>query len=156
MIRLLCIGKIREKGLQDLQKEYLKRLSAFDRIEITEVRDEPERSSSQKDLERIKDTEAQRVLKQIRPDDFVVLLDLHGTMCDSIRFSEKRVRWMDEGKHLVFVIAGSLGPGRELSERADWYWKLSDLTFPHQLCRILVLEQIYRSFMIETNRRYHK
>ncbi len=96
------------------------------------------------------------MLEKIRPEDFVVLLDLHGRMISSEEFALKRQDWMAKNKDIVFVIAGSLGPGDELVKRADFRWKISDLTFTHLMCRMIVLEQIYRSFMIENHRQYHK
>lgn len=153
MIKIISIGKLKEKALESLQKEYLKRLSAFFRVEVIEVKDEPERKGqSEKDLI---EKEAIRALEKIKPADTVVLLDLHGKMIDSLEFTKLRQKWVEKGD-LTFVIAGSRGPGHSLKRRADYAWKLSDLTFPHQLCRILLLEQIYRSYMIENNRTYHK
>lgn len=157
MIKLICIGKNKDKNLAALEKEYAKRLSAFDKLTVEEVKDEPDAKSDRPgEAKRIKDLEAARVLEKIRPDDFVVLLDLHGKMPDSLEFARLRQSWSDRPGSLVFVIAGSLGPGEQLVQRANYRWKLSDLTFTHLMTRILVLEQIYRSFMISNNRNYHK
>lgn len=157
MIKLLCIGKNKDKALVSLCDEYLKRLSAFDKVEVIEVKDEPDtRSQFEKEAERIKAIEGGRVLDKIRPDDFVILLDLHGRTLDSMEFSRERAKWSALSRPLVFVIAGSLGPSPEVVVRANYRWKLSDLTFTHLMCRVLVLEQIYRSFMIEKGRHYHK
>ncbi|MCF0246263.1 MAG: 23S rRNA (pseudouridine(1915)-N(3))-methyltransferase RlmH [Ileibacterium sp.] len=156
MIKLICVGKNKDKNLEALNREYLKRLQAFDKMQVEEVKDEPDiHSERESEAKAIKDKESQRVLDKIKDSDFVVLLDLHGKMMDSIEFSRERQKWQSRG-NLVFVIAGSLGPGEELVKRADARWKLSDLTFTHLMCRTLVLEQIYRSFMIEKNRSYHK
>ncbi|WP_286139416.1 23S rRNA (pseudouridine(1915)-N(3))-methyltransferase RlmH [Faecalibaculum rodentium] len=95
------------------------------------------------------------MLERLKPDDQVVLLDLHGDMPDSEEFSRELIRRRDAG-HLVFVIAGSLGPGEKLVKRADSRLKLSDLTFTHMMTRVLLLEQIYRGFMIHAGRSYHK
>ena len=109
---------------------------------------------------RIKDSEAERVLAKLRDQDLVILLDLGGKMWDSEQFSQKLDNWQQKagrkGGDLVFVIAGSLGPGTSLLRRADERWKLSDLTFTHLLTRVLILEQIYRGFMILHGRTYHK
>lgn len=157
MIKLLCIGKNKEASLRKLEEEYKKRLSAFDRLEVVEFKDEPDvHSEREKEAGRIKKAEGDRVLAKIRPDDFVILLDLHGKMVSSEEFARLRSSWSASSAPLVFVIAGSLGPSKELAARANWRWKLSDLTFTHIMCRILVLEQIYRSFMIEKGRHYHK
>lgn len=157
MIKLICVGKNKDKNLLALQQEYIKRLQAFDKISVEEVKDEPDvHSEREAEAEKIKNTEAKRVLEKIKPDDFVVLLDLHGKNVDSLEFAKLRESWSSRPGNLVFVIAGSLGPGKELKARANYAWKLSDLTFTHLMCRPLVLEQIYRSFMIEKGRQYHK
>lgn len=161
MIRLLCIGKMKGRALQTLAAEYVKRISSFSRVEVIEVKDEPN-AHAERDAEaaRIKDAEAERVMAKLRPADLVVLLDLHGRMWDSEGFSRQLDGWQQQsaqkGGDLVFVIAGSLGPGRALTDRADVRWKLSDLTFTHLLTRVLILEQIYRAFMILHGRTYHK
>lgn len=157
MIRVLCIGRNKDKALRELEKEYLKRLSAFDKVSVEEFKDEPDTNSQrEKEAAAIKDKEGKRVLEKIRDQDYVILLDLHGHMYTSEEFAQKRAAWMMKNSSLVFVIAGSLGPSEALVQRANARWKLSDLTFTHLMCRILVLEQIYRSFMIEAGRSYHK
>lgn len=157
MIKLFCIGKNKDKALRALEAEYVKRMSAFDRMEVLEFKDEPDtKSQFEKEAVRIKKAEGDRVLEKIRPDDFVILLDLHGKSWSSEEFAKERASWTNVGKPLVFVIAGSLGPSEELMKRANVRWKLSDLTFTHLMCRVLTLEQIYRSFMIEKGRSYHK
>lgn len=157
MIKVFCIGKNKDKALQSLEKEYSKRLSAFDKVQIEEFKDEPDiHSEREKEAEAIKEKEGRRVLDKIRDQDFVILLDLHGQMYTSEEFAEKREAWMTQNSSLIFVIAGSLGPSEALVKRANARWKLSDLTFTHLMCRVLVLEQIYRSFMIEKGRSYHK
>ena len=156
-ITVLSIGRNKEKALQLLQAEYLKRLSAFCRPEVIEVKDEPnDHAERESECERIKNKEAENALEKIRPDDFVILLDLHGKEWTSEVFAEKLSAWTASSKRLVFVTAGSLGPGSALLQRADVRWKLSDLTFTHLMTRILALEQIYRGFMIGAGRSYHK
>lgn len=157
MIRLLCIGKMKDKALRLLQDEYVKRISSFDKIEITEIKDEPNENVHRAgEAALVMAKEGERALSAIKKEDYVVLLDLHGEMWDSEEFAAKLGRWHDAGKHLTFVIAGSLGPSPELTARANARWKLSDLTFTHLLTRVLVLEQIYRGFMIGAGRNYHK
>lgn len=157
MIKLFAIGRNKDKALRSLESEYLKRLSAFDKVEVVEFKDEPDdKSQFEKEAARIKRIEGDRVLEKIRPDDFVILLDLHGKTWSSEEFAKLRASWTNSSKPLVFVIAGSLGPSPEVVARANVRWKLSDLTFTHLMCRVLVLEQIYRSFMIEKGRSYHK
>ena len=157
MIKLFCIGKNKDSALRKLEDEYKKRLSAFDKVEVVEFKDEPDvHSEREKEAQRIKDIEGMRILEKIRNEDLVILLDLHGEMLTSESFAKKRTSFSSLGKPLVFVIAGSLGPSESLVKRANFRWKLSDLTFTHLMCRVLVLEQIYRSFMIEKGRHYHK
>lgn len=161
MIRLLCVGKMKDKALQSLVSEYVKRISTFSRIEVLEVKDEPN-AHAERDAEviRIKDSEADRVLAKLRDQDLVILLDLGGKMWDSEHFAQQLGSWQlqagQKGGDLVFVIAGSLGPGAALLKRSNIRWKLSDLTFTHLLTRVLILEQIYRGFMILHGRTYHK
>lgn len=157
MITLLCIGKNKEKALCQLENEYVKRIQPFSKLQVIEVKDESNvHMERDKEAELIKEKEGKRVLEKIRPQDFVILLDLHGKMSDSISFSNQLESWFMKSSDLVFVIAGSLGPSSDLVKRADYRWKLSDLTFTHLMTRILVLEQIYRAFMIQNGRSYHK
>lgn len=157
MITLLCIGKNKEKALCQLENEYVKRIQPFSKLQVIEVKDESNvYMERDKEAELIKEKEGKRVLEKIRPQDFVILLDLHGKMPDSISFSNQLESWFMKSSDLVFVIAGSLGPSSDLVKRADYRWKLSDLTFTHLMTRILVLEQIYRAFMIQNGRSYHK
>ncbi|MEA5026942.1 Ribosomal RNA large subunit methyltransferase H [bioreactor metagenome] len=158
MIRLIAVGKVREKALQELINEYLKRLSGYTKLQIVEVSDEavPDTNSellNKKALE----AEGKRLLAAIREKDYVILLDLHGEMPNSIQLSQKLDKIMTyQSSNLVFVIGGSLGVADEVIKRADYRWKLSDLTFPHQLTRLLVLEQLYRSYKIANHETYHK
>lgn len=157
MITLLCVGKNKEKALCQLENEYVKRIQPFSKLQVIEVKDESNvHMERDKEAELIKEKEGKRILEKIRPQDFVILLDLHGKMPDSILFSNQLESWFMKSSDLVFVIAGSLGPGNDLVKRANVRWKLSDLTFTHLMTRILVLEQIYRAFMIQNGRSYHK
>lgn len=156
-ITILCIGHMKDRALEMLQAEYIKRLSAFCRVSITEVKDEANRRSERPSEARIiRDLEARRALERIGQADRVILLDLHGTEWSSGQFAAQLSAWRQSSPNLTFVIAGSLGPGEALLQRADVRWKLSDLTFTHLITRVLVLEQIYRGFMIMEGRSYHK
>lgn len=138
--------------------DYLKRIQPYEKTEIIEVEDEkaPE-SNSDAENEKVKTTEGSKLLKQIRDTDYVVLLDLAGKEMDSVSLSKHIESVHTRGyNRIVFVIGGSLGVSRELIARADFRWKLSVNTFPHQLCRIIVLEQIYRVFRILHHEPYHK
>lgn len=157
-IRILCVGKIKEKFMREALGEYSKRLSRYIKLEITEVVDEktPD-SASEKEENQIRDKEAERLLKQIRQEDYVIALAIDGKMYDSMAFSRKLDRFGVLGRgSVVFVIGGSLGLGEQVLERADESISFSKMTFPHQLMRVILLEQIYRGYRILRNEPYHK
>lgn len=156
-ISIIAIGKMKDKSLDTLTKEYVKRLQAFAKTEVIEVRDEAnDHADREAEAREIRDKEAARALEKIKDSAFVILLDLHGQEWSSEEFAEHLSAWQMKSSNLVFVIAGSLGPGEALVKRANVRWKLSDLTFTHLMTRVLVLEQIYRGFMIGAGRSYHK
>ena len=158
MIRIAAVGRIKEKWMREGIADYLKRIQPYEKTEIIEVEDEkaPE-SNSDAENEKVKTTEGSKLLKQIRDTDYVVLLDLAGKEMDSVSLSKHIESVHTRGyNRIVFVIGGSLGVSRELIARADFRWKLSVNTFPHQLCRIIVLEKIYRAFRILHHEPYHK
>lgn len=158
MIKIVAVGKIKEKAVRMQIEEYEKRLRPFVKLEIIEVNDEvaPQNNSVAQN-EMVKDKEAQRVLGKIKEGEYVILLDLWGDMLNSETFSKKIDQIQTyQSANITFVIAGSLGPGKDIANRANYRWKLSDLTFTHQMTRVLVLEQIYRSFMILNSNPYHK
>ena len=158
MIRIAAAGRIKEKWMREGIADYLKRIQPYEKTEIIEVEDEkaPE-SNSDAENEKVKTTEGSKLLKQSRDTDYVVLLDLAGKEMDSVSLSKHIESVHTRGyNRIVFVIGGSLGVSRELIARADFRWKLSVNTFPHQLCRIIVLEQIYRAFRILHHEPYHK
>ena len=157
MIRVIAIGKNKDKALQSLEKEYVKRLSAFAKVEVLEVKDEAnDHCDREAEMIAIKEKEGKRVLEKIKDSEFMILLDLHGDMLDSEGFAKKLEKTYNSNSNITFVIAGSLGPSPALMARANWRWKLSDLTFTHLMTRVLLLEQVYRAFMINNNRNYHK
>ena len=158
MIRILSVGKVKDAWLREGIQEYRRRIQPYEAVEIIEVKDEkaPE-SNSDAENEAVKNAEAERILKQVKEGEYVILLDLAGKPLDSVQLSEKIAAIHTSGKNRIdFVIGGSLGTGDSLKKRADFSWKLSDNTFPHQLCRLIVLEQIYRSFRILNHEPYHK
>ena len=158
MIRLVACGRVKESWMKEGIAEYVRRIRPYEKIEVVEVKDEkaPE-SNSEAENTAVKKTEGQRMLKQIGEQDYVILLDLAGRPIDSVKLSETIDRCHVSGKSTItFVIGGSLGVSDELIRRADLRWKLSDNTFPHQLGRIIVLEQIYRAFRILSHEPYHK
>ena len=158
MIHLITCGRMKEKWMQEGAQEYLKRIQAYDKIEMIEVADEkaPE-SNSAAENEQVKKKEGERLLSRIKEDEYVILLDLAGKTMDSVQLSKKIQDLYTSGRSkIAFVIGGSLGVSNELIARADQRWCLSKNTFPHQLCRIIVLEQIYRGFRILHHEPYHK
>lgn len=158
MIRIIACGHMKEKWMREGVQEYLKRIQPYEKTEIIEVNDEktPD-NNSEADNTRVKNIEGERLLKQIKPDDYVILLDLAGKEMDSVSLSEKIEDLHTYGRsHIDFVIGGSLGVSDALIQRSDMRWKISVNTFPHQLCRIIVLEQIYRAFKIMHHEPYHK
>lgn len=156
-ISIACVGKIKEKYFTDAINEYVKRLSRYADVEILEVADEkaPE-SLSPAQAEIVKDKEGERLLKQIK-DSFVVVLAIEGKKMSSTQLSDFISDKMVMGvSHITFVIGGSLGLSKAVMERADYKLSFSDMTFPHQLMRVMLLEQIYRGFKIIKNEPYHK
>lgn len=152
MIKLICVGKIKDKHLQALIDDYIKKINRYHKIDIIEVKDEPIKDNEKYVL----DTEADRVLNKIDNDEYVILLDLHGKNIDSVELAKKIDKLFISYSKICFVIGGSLGLGDKLIERSDYRLKLSDMTFLHQMTRLIILEQIYRSFKILNNETYHK
>lgn len=157
-ITILSVGKSKEKYWNDAIAEYAKRLSRYCKLELVEVADEKTPDGASEKLEdQIKRKEGQRVLDKIPADAYVLALAIEGKMPDSVGLSRKLERLGIEGKsHLVFVIGGSLGLAKEVLDRADEKISFSAMTFPHQLMRVILLEQIYRSYRIMNGEPYHK
>ena len=157
-IRILSVGKIKEKYLTAGIQEYAKRLSRYCKLNFIQVPDEktPDKASDSLNNQ-IKNTEGERLLKNIREQDYVIALALDGKMLDSVELSKKLGQLGVEGKSsIVFVIGGSLGLSDQVLNRADFKLSFSRMTFPHQLMRVILLEQIYRSYRIMSNEPYHK
>lgn len=152
MLKLICVGKIKDKHLSALIDDYINKINHYHKLEVIEVKDEAIKDSEKLVL----DIEADRVLSKINSDEYVILLDLHGRMLDSISLANKIDRLFISNSKITFVIGGSLGLGDSLIKRANERLKLSDLTFLHQMTRLIILEQIYRSFKILNNETYHK
>ena len=145
-IKIICVGSLKEKFHKEEVNEYLKRLQRFAKVEIVEV-----------DEENVLIKEGQRLISKIKNDDYVFLLDLHGKEISSEDFAVKMKNILLEGySSILFVIGGSLGLSDELRKRANFALKISPMTFTHQMTRIIILEQIYRSFKINSNQTYHK
>lgn len=157
-LKLLCVGKIKEKFYRDAIAEYEKRLSRYGRLSIIEVADEktPDHSSDAEEL-RIKEKEAARLLLHIRDNDYVIALAIDGKAYASEAFAEHLEYLAVNGKsNLVFVIGGSLGLHPSVLSRSDERLSFSAMTFPHQLMRVILLEQLYRSCRIRNHEPYHK
>lgn len=157
-ITIITVGKIKEKYLRDAIAEYSKRLSKYCKMEIIEVADEktPENASESMN-ETIKSREAERILKYLKDDAYVMTLEIQGKQITSEELAEKIEKLGIQGtSHLIFVIGGSLGVGKKVLERSDYALSFSKMTFPHQLMRVILLEQIYRSYRIIKKEPYHK
>lgn len=157
-IKLICVGKLKEKYLTEGMKEYMKRLSAYADIEVIEVSDEkiPDKASLAEEI-LVKAKEGRKILDKVKQDDYMILLDVGSKQLDSVAFSKHIEQCMINGKSTIdFVIGGSLGHGEEVLERADKKLSFSPMTFPHQLMRLILIEQIYRAFKIMKNETYHK
>ena len=157
-ITLVTVGKIKEKFFEDAIKEYSKRLSRYCKLEILQVADEktPEGASEAVELQ-IKEKEGQRILSLIRDDAYVIALAIEGKMLDSEELAERIEKLGVSGiSQIVFVIGGSLGLSVQVMKRADYALSFSRMTFPHQLMRVVLLEQIYRSYRIMNHQPYHK
>ncbi len=157
-ITILAVGKVKESFYREALSEYQKRLSRYCHLEIVEVVDESVlEKASPAEEELIKEREAKRILKRLRENSFVITLEITGKKLDSEKFAKKLEDLALAGKsQLVFVIGGSLGLHASVSARADLKLSFSDLTFPHQLMRVILAEQIYRAFRIISGSPYHK
>ena len=157
-ISIICVGKIKEKYFRDAIAEYEKRLGKYCKLEIIEVPDEKTPDNAGKALEeQIKEKEALRILKHIRDDAFVFSLEIEGKKFDSVSFAEKIESLGVQGKsHIQFIIGGSLGLHESVSKVSHQTLSFSDMTFPHQLMRVILLEQIYRCYRINAGEPYHK
>ena len=155
---ILCVGKMKEKPYREMADEYLKRLSRYGKYEEIEIPDLPEPAVTSEALEeQIKSKEGEAILAKIRPGDRVIAMTIGGKR----RSSEELAKHLAELRvggisNMVFVIGGSLGLGKNVLERADEELSMSPMTFPHQLARVMLLEQLYRAEKINAGERYHK
>lgn len=156
-ILIIGVGKLKEAWQRDACQEYLKRMKRFGPIEVREVPDQPEPDKPSEALNRrVMEQEGKEILSLIKPSDRVVTLCIGGKAYDSEDFAEKVGQWLGDGKRLVLIIGGSLGLCEEVLKRADEKLSFSKMTFPHQLMRVILLEQLYRAHKINANERYHK
>lgn len=157
-ITIICVGKIKEEFYRKAVAEFEKRLSKYCKLEIIEVQDEQTPDKAGRALEeQIKEKEAARILKNIKEDAFVYTLEIDGENPDSVSFAKQLDQLAIRGQsHIQFIIGGSLGLHESVSKRADRALSFSKMTFPHQLMRVILLEQIYRSYRIIAGEPYHK
>lgn len=157
-ISVVCVGKLKEKYWRDAVAEYAKRLNRYVKLEITEVSDEkaPEfMSEAQEDA--VRNKEGQRILKALKDDAYVILLVIGGTQQSSEDLADFLEQSMVRGvNHIAFVIGGSLGLSTEVMQRGDFALSFSPMTFPHQMMRVILLEQVYRGIKIIKKEPYHK
>ena len=151
MIKIICIGKLKEKYLKDAQEEYVKRLKKYTNIEIIELPD------SEIDDEKIAlEKEKGEILKQIRKKEYIITLEIEGEELSSIQLATKLDKTLIQNSDITFIIGGSYGIHPSIKEQANFKLSFSKMTFPHQLFRILLLEQLFRSYKILNNEKYHK
>ena len=154
---VLCVGRLKEKWQREGCEEYLKRLSRYGKYEIVAVDDLPApEKASDAQIRQIVEREGQALLRQIRPTDRVIALCIQAEAPDSVKLSKKLQQWCGDGRRNVFVIGGSNGLSDQVLARADARLSFSNLTFPHGLMRVILLEQLYRAERIRTREPYHK
>ena len=148
MIRIICVGKIKEKYFVDMIKEYEKRILKYTKFDIIELED------YNYDVLKTINEEGKNILSKIKETDYVICLDIKGKKLDSVEFS--KVIEKNISNNITFIIGGSYGLSDAVLKRSNMHISFSDLTFPHKLFRVILLEQIYRSFKIINNESYHK
>lgn len=151
MIKIICVGKIKEEYWKNAIKEYEKRLSKYTKLEIIECSD-----YGNLDIVNILEKEKEEILKYIQEKDYLITLEIQGKEIDSVTFSEKIDEIFLTSSNITFVIGGSYGIHEDIKKNAKFHLSFSKMTFPHQLFRVLLLEQIYRAFKIKNHESYHK
>ena len=150
MIKIICVGKIKEQYLKDAIEEYLKRISKYTKLEIIELPD------FNYDIKKTLETEKDYILKNIKDNEYNILLDIEGNNYNSIEFAKTIDKIRNNYSNINFIIGGSFGVHDEIKKIVNERISFSKLTFPHQLFRVMLLEQIYRSYKILNNETYHK
>ena len=148
-MKIICVGKVKEKFFVDAMNEYSKRISKYTKLEIIEIPDESNESIAMK-------KEGEKILSKIKDNDYVVTLEIEGNSLTSLEFAKKIDNNFNSNKNLTFVIGGSYGLDESVKSRSDYKLSFSKFTFPHQLFRVILLEQIYRAYKIKYNENYHK
>lgn len=157
-ITVITVGKIKEKYLKDAIAEYSKRLSKYCKLEIIEVADEKTPDNANEVVEdSIRSKEGERILKYVKDDAYVITLEIGGKQLSSEELADKIDKLGVQGtSHIIFIIGGSIGLGKEVLNKSNYALSFSKMTFPHQLMRVILLEQVYRSYRIISNEPYHK
>ena len=150
MIKIITVGKIKEKYYTDAVNEYLKRLSKYTKIELIEVKDEDY------EISKTLLTEKNSIMKYINDKDYIITLEIEGEELDSVSLSKKINDIQNINSNITFIIGGSYGLHEDIKKLSNYRLSFSKLTFPHQLFRVILLEQLYRSFKILNNESYHK
>ena len=150
MIKIICVGKIKEKYYTDAVNEYIKRLSKYTKINLIEVKDEDF------DINKTLTKEKDSILKYIDDKDYVITMEIEGNELDSISLAKHIDNIQNNYSNITFIIGGSYGLHNDIKNRSNYKLSFSKLTFPHQLFRVILLEQLYRSFKINNNETYHK
>ena len=153
-IRIIALGKFKEKAYKELEAEFLKRLNAFAKVKVIELQEESYRKND--DIDKIKEKEAEKIIKQLPEGSVVILLEEKGTLRNSQDFAQFLERTGALGKELVFVIGSGVGLHASLKQYSNYSVSLSPLTFPHNMARVILEEQIYRACTILAGKEYHK
>ena len=151
MIKIICVGKIKEKYLRDAIDEYTKRISKYTKLNLIEVKD-----YDYDDINKVFNSEKEQIEKYIDSKDYLITLEIEGKQISSEQLATKLDETLTINSNITFVIGGSYGIDKSIKDRANYHLSFSTLTFPHQLFRVLLLEQIYRSYKINNNESYHK
>jgi 23S rRNA (pseudouridine1915-N3)-methyltransferase len=150
MIKIICVGKVKENYYREAIEEYLKRLSKYTKVEVIEL------SDLNYDKEKTIREESKLIIDKLNNNDYKILMDINGEILDSVSLSKKLNDLMISNSNITFIIGGSFGVSEEVKRMVDYRLSFSILTFPHQLFRVVLLEQIYRCFKIINNEEYHK
>lgn len=150
MIKIITVGKIKEKYLTDAINEYLKRLNKYTKINLIEVPDE------NFDITKTLETEKKSILKYVSEKDYIITMEIEGKELSSIEFAKKIDEIQISNSNICFIIGGSYGLSDEIKKMSNFKLSFSKMTFPHQLFRLILLEQIYRAYKINNNESYHK
>lgn len=151
MIKIICVGKVKEKYLRDAIDEYTKRISKYTKLNLIEVKD-----YDYDDINKVLISEKEQIEKYIDSKDYLITLEIEGKQISSEQLARKLDETLTINSNITFVIGGSYGIDKSIKDKANYHLSFSTLTFPHQLFRVLLLEQIYRSYKINNNESYHK